>query len=375
MSKLLRVCIAVFLCLQLRAFARQTPAAPEPATQSQAEPSPKDPVLTHRPAPRPPAVSGAVSPEGRLHLDVLVTDDSGVPVSGLEPMDFKLLDNGQPRRVLSFRSFDGVTVKPDPPVEVILLLDTANAGLLQLALTREQIEKFLRRNGGHLAQPVSILLLTDAGLRVQPRPSTDGNALVELLAQIKPSVHTITSAMGSEGMVERFKLSGRSLALIADNERKKPGRKLLLWIGPGWPLLRQEENVYSQRSRELNFDSIVSLTNKLREARIALYSVGGGEEFFFQDYLKGVITEAQAASPNLALQVLAVASGGRTMDAGNGSELADQIDKITAEASAFYRLSFDPPPTPHADEYHELKIEIGKPGLTARTNTGYYNQP
>jgi hypothetical protein len=29
----------------------------------------------------------------------------------------------------------------------------------------------------------------------------------------------------------------------------------------------------------------------------------------------------------------------------------------------------------HADEYHELEVKVDKPGMKARTNTGYYAEP
>ena len=38
-------------------------------------------------------------------------------------------------------------------------------------------------------------------------------------------------------------------------------------------------------------------------------------------------------------------------------------------------MSFDPRHAAKPDEYHDLKVQIGTPGLSARTNTGYYNQP
>ena len=33
------------------------------------------------------------------------------------------------------------------------------------------------------------------------------------------------------------------------------------------------------------------------------------------------------------------------------------------------------PPAANKDEYHELKLEVSRPGLTAHINTGYYDQP
>jgi VWFA-related protein len=375
-------CAGLILCLPPIVLAQQSSTPAETDAASQAAPShippttaPGDPVLTRRLDSKPPSRRSMVTPEGRIKLDIMVTDAAGKPAFGLDPWDFKLLDDNQPRKILSFRSFHGVAARPNPPVEVILLLDTVNTELDQVAIAREQIKKFLRQNGGRLARPVSIMVLNGTGLRIQARPSTDGNAQAEALDHVKVSVHTITSAMGDDGAVERFQLSVRTLALIAENERKKPGRKVLLWIGSGWPLLSREDLVYSARNHVLNLDSIVSLSTSLREARIALYSLGGGQEFFYQPFLKGVTAETQADPPNLALPVLAVESGGRSVAVGNAAEMAAQLDRCIAEASAFYTLSFEPPHAKHADEYHELKVQVARPGLEVRTNTGYYNQP
>src|ERR1700728_2117572 len=56
----------------------------------------------------------------------MVTGKAGKPVSGLELKDFSVLDNKQPDKVVSFQAFDGTVIQPDPPVEVILLIDTIN---------------------------------------------------------------------------------------------------------------------------------------------------------------------------------------------------------------------------------------------------------
>jgi hypothetical protein len=61
-----------------------------------------------------------------IRLDVAVTDKDGHPVTGLKQQDFKLWDNGQPGKIVSWQAFDGVTTEPDPPVEVILVLDELN---------------------------------------------------------------------------------------------------------------------------------------------------------------------------------------------------------------------------------------------------------
>jgi VWFA-related protein len=363
--------LALLLCLPGLTMAQTTPAP---------SPEPDNPTLVLRPPAEAHRLPSPISPEGRIHLDVLVSDAGGKPVLGLLPSDFTILDNNQPRKLLSFRSYDGVNVKPAPPVEVILVVDTVNLPFQQISFIRQEIARFLRQNSGHLAQPVSLMLLTEAGLRIQPRPSVDGNALLTILDQIKGSVHGITAAMGAEGDLQRFQLSLRQMAAIAENEARRPGRKLLIWVGPGWPMLDSPNYSFSDKDQRRYFDAIVELSTRMREARMALYSVApassvmgaGTREFLYRDFLKGVRSPRQSDTGDLALKVLAVQSGGRIL--GPDNDIAGQIDNCIADADAFYTLSFNPPPAEHADEYHDLKVTVSQAALTVRTNTGYYNQ-
>jgi len=361
-------CFGFLLCLQVTALAQQTAEPP-------------DPVLTHRPPPKAAAAPSAVTAAGRMRLDISVTDASGKPVPGLGPQDFKVLDNNVARKILTFRSYDGITVKPEPPAEVILVIDTANLPFQQVAFTRDEVGKFLSENGGRLAEPVSIMVLSDTGLRVQPRPSTDGRALLGVLNDVKGSIHAINAAEGSEGDLERFQLSVRQLTTIAANEAQKPGRKLLIWVGPGWPMLDSSKYRFSERDQMRYFDTIVELSTKLREGRVVVDSAApaastmgsGMRTTLYQDFLKGVRTARQADSGNLALKVVALQSGGLVL--GPDNDLAGQIDRCVAEANAFYSLSFDPPKAALPNEFHDLKVEVDQAGATARTRTGYYNQP
>lgn len=368
--------IDVFILVLIIAATSNVAKAQGGATaQSAPKQESADPTLEHR---LPPEPKSPVIPEGKIQLDVVVTDQAGKPVVGLQPWDFKILDNDQPRKVMSFRAFDGTAVKPDPPVEVILVIDTVNLPFAQVSFARQQLEQFLQQNGGHLQQPVTIGLFTDTGVRMQSLPSTDGNALVSIVSGIKGSVRTLDSAMGADGMVQRFQLSVTNIATIAENETLKPGRKLLIWVGPGWPMLNRPDISYSERSQKLWFDSIVELSTRLREARIAVYSVSpvsatNENTFVYQSFLKGVSTFRQADSGNLSLKVLATQTGGEVF--GPGNDLVGQINRCVDDANAFYRISFDPPAAAHADEYHALKVTVDKPGTTVRTNTGYYNQP
>ena len=73
---------------------------------------------------------------------------------------------------------------------------------------------------------------------------------------------------------------------------------------------------------------------------------------------------------NLGLQVLAYQSGGRVFNSSN--DIAGEIASAATDANAYYVLSFDAPPPDGPVQYHALEVKLDKPGLTARTRTGYY---
>jgi hypothetical protein len=258
----------------------------------------------------------------------------------------------------------------------------------------DEIEKFLRQNGGHLAQPVSIFWLSSTGLwsPSQPQPSNDGNTLAACLDQ-KSELRAIWRGQNNRDAAPSSYLNFlplKALGTIAAVERQKPGRKLLLWIGPG---SGTGSGANFLADPQHFFDAIVWFSTLLREPRIALYSLSVGETELhpllysdplsswetgpvpppYQGYLKGVEAARQANRIHLDRKVLAVQSGGRVLDPSN--DLASQINRCVADASAWYTLSFDPHSADHPDEYHDLRVLVGKPGLTARTNTGYYDQP
>jgi hypothetical protein len=129
------------------------------------------------------------------------------------------------------------------------------------------------------------------------------------------------------------------------------------------------------------FNDIVTLSDRLRQARITLYAVdplgtddaAGFLTFGYKQFLKPVRKAGQVQFGHLALQVLAYQSGGRILNSSN--DVVGEIAACDADANAFYVLSFDGLPGDGPNEYHALEIKIDKPGLAARTRSGYYAQP
>ena len=79
---------------------------------------------------------------------------------------------------------------------------------------------------------------------------------------------------------------------------------------------------------------------------------------------------AGAQNGNLALQVLALESGGRVFNTGN--DVAGEIAVCAGDANAYYEVVYDIAPGDGPAEYHALEIKLGKRGLTPHTLTGIY---
>jgi VWFA-related protein len=319
------------------------------------------------PAPSPPA-------DNAIYLDVVVTPKSGAPVPGLEQKDFTILDNKAPQPITSFKAVQG----PDAPVEIILLIDAVNTAYTNIAYERGEIDKFLRSNGGRLSHPASLAIFTDAGVRMQNTFSTDGNALAASLDQETVALRSITRSAGFYGAEDRFSISMRALAQLGTNEAAHPGRKLIFWISPGWPLLTGPGVQLDGKQQQRLFAGIVDTSTQLRETRITLYNInplGANENslrtFYYEQFIKGVTKPQQVNVANLSLQVLAVQTGGLVLNSNN--DISAMLEQAFRDAGAWYEISFQPAAS-EPNEYHKIEIQVDKPGLIARTRQGYYGQ-
>lgn len=328
-------------------------------------------------APRPGSEPSAPAAEGNMRLDVMVADKSGRDVPGLGAGDFQLLDNGRPMQILSFKAFGGSAAPAQLPATVIIVFDTVNMPFENVSYTREQVAAFLRQNGGHLVFPVSLAFLTNTGIEMQSGAGTDGNEIAKHLEETVGHLRTIGNSAGSWGAIERFEFCVKMLATLVENIKDKPGRKLVIWAGPGWPMLSEPGINFSFKGQKAFFDSVVELNTMLREGQIELSSVSQGMPgqgtYLYESYLKGVKKPTQANPPNLALKVMAIQSGGRVIPPSN--DVASAIGTVVQDGAIYYEITFEPPKPDGPNEYHELKIKMSQAGLTARTTTGYYGQP
>jgi VWFA-related protein len=323
-------------------------------------------------APAPPAPPA----DRKITLDVVVSPKSGPPVADLQQQDFTLLDNNAPQTITSFKPVPG----REAPIRAVVVIDGVNATFQTVSVARLEIGKFLRAEGGRLAYPVALVIFTDKGPQSLGDFSTDGNALSAELDKADVALRSITRAAGFYGATERTDLSIRTLNQLAGKLEPIPGRKIVLWVSPGWPLLSGARVELDSKQEQSIFAEIVSVSTKLLQGRVTLYNVnplGTNESLdnasYYKDFLKGVSKPSQVAVGDLGLPVLATQSGGLVLNFNN--DIASLLQEALSDSAPYYELSFDPPPGDKRDEYHHLELKLAKPGLTARARQGYYSQP
>jgi VWFA-related protein len=311
----------------------------------------------------------------QIQLDVVVTPKSGPPVANLAQSDFTVIDNKVAQPIKAFKAISA----RQKPVNVILVVDAVNTSYSNMGYERSQITVFLKANGGQLAQPTALAIVTDTGAQMSQGFSTDGNLIDDTFEKFAIGLRNITRSTGVYGAEERFQISLKALTNIATSNNSGPGRTIVLWLSPGWPLLSGPGIQLTASQRQQLFATIVGLSNQLRNDRVTLYSVdslgtneGVGRVFLYQEYVKGVSKPGQVEIGDLSLQALAVQTGGMAL---NSSDVTGLLHQCLADLDAYYELTVDALPAEQPNEYHHLEVKVDKPGLVARARQGYYAQP
>lgn len=318
-------------------------------------------------------------------LHVTVTDKSGRLVSGLQKSDFTLLDN---RRSVPIQEFAPSSASQQPLV--VLVVDQVNTPgggsggnfgtFRNLSIAQTQIGKFLGGYQSHLPFPVSLVFLTDSGIS-QIKPTQDGASLSAALHDHKPELQAISNTAGINSQGNLFAISLNDLQSILTYEASVPQRKLIVWIGSGWPVLDNPSITLSVKQQKMFFQEIVTISNLLRTTGTTVYfvdpegntDVGTANTVLWQNYLKPVTRFSRAVPGSLALQVIAKQSGGLLRFGGNN--VAQEVSACTEDASGGYDITFQPQASPQPNTWHSLEVRLSRRNLKARTLDGYYAQP
>ena len=306
----------------------------------------------------------------------MVNSKSGQPVSNLRQEDFAILDNKTPRPITSFR----VMTPAQEPVEVILFIDAVNTPYQMVAYMRQYVGKFLQANEGKLAHPTAIAILTDQGVQIDSGFSTDGNALNDSLARHTIGLRTITSS-SQWGGLERLQicLNAFQQLLAAVSNSPRPQNRPLGFAGLATDL-RGPRVFFTAKQTQGMFSSVVSFSTQMRQDNVTLYNinpVGTGSIAGDRRLLPSLPQRRSQDQRRAVRQPRRPGARGPERRPHNrvGQRRYRQHPEVFKRSQSMVRNCFRPTTADKPNEYHQIQIKLDKPGLVARTRTGYYSNP
>lgn len=387
-----------------------------------------------------------------VQVDVIAEDKKGHPVDNLQRDSFAIYDQGKLQRIriftrnsvetgavsgqpLSAASGPGSTftnmaeARSGPSAVTIILIDSLNTKWVNQAYAREQIIKFLRqiRADDHIA----IYSMGFGGFRVLHDFTQDASGLVAELASWKgeakvqaiPEDSSAHPDLGRQlgewlkgtspdyiqsqlmGDSDRFGTaqSLRILTAIANQMAGIPGRKNLIWISEGFPLIDWSSLVdvaygaeaADQMSRTLTtpprgfgmadpgsfHDEMVAAMRTISDNNVAIYPVDAlclFEPFATTDgkssTTAGMKALAGIQARQNAMDVIAKRTGGKAFYETN--DLKHAIRRAMDDSKTTYTLGFYPDSVQLNGKFHPLKVTVvGRREVRLRYRQGYIDSP
>jgi VWFA-related protein len=314
-------------------------------------------------------------------VDVTVTDDQGNHVRGLKRSDFTVREDGNPQPLRSFKETRlDPTATPAPPRLApgtytsaqttpaagpvsVLLIDSLNSPPLGpkysefVVTAQHEIEHYI--NAMPQGTQVAIFSLSFRGLHLLQGFTADR----DLLSHAMDTNFLVLANDGrpfARGPYDNLDALNQIAAYVAPIK----GRKNLLWLAPGIPvlLLRDGGLSWSSGAPDLNYIHRVMDTFELFTAeQIAVSPVD----------TRGVKKNILGAAP--AMQAVADDTGGVAYLASN--DIKGEIAKAIDNSSDYYTLSYVPPPHTSAGHAHEITVIVSRPGLHLVYRKGYNDEP
>ena len=271
-----------------------------------------------------------------VQINVVALDKLGDPIDDLHASDFSIFDNGRPRPV-QFFAFEGGAAgatSPREPRSTAIVLDALNTGFSDQSYLRDQAIKAIERMS--LDESVAVLALTPA-LKIQFF-TRDRRLLRAAIENFQPMIPPY-------GLKRRVEVTLAALKTLADRMSKFSGRKSIVWITGGFLPLR-------------SYDGAIDATlRKINAADVAVYPVDA----------RGLTL----GSGNIfdSMNRIAETTGGRAYY--NGNNLAHSIEDAAGDGKSAYVIGFYLRDGDRDQRFHDLKIEVDRPGASLRYRRGY----
>jgi VWFA-related protein len=340
-------------------------------------------------------------------LDVVVTDSSGHPLTGLKSSDFKVTEEGEAQRLTHLeehhpmsagslsRLRTGPALPPNTftnftPVEntnssTVILLDALNTSLdAQMELRQQLIDAVKHIQPG---TPVALFQI-DTEMRLIQGFTSDPQALLEAARSKRDAISLQRPVRGSRDEYRRarfdilrsgFQLMGRYLSGF-------PGRKNLIWLTGSVPQTYMSDPLGTSFGRSFRDDFTIlandpdDLTDALTLSRVAVYPIDARGLMTPPQYSAGMNGrsspganlrfEGRQAFQHMDLDTIAEATGGKAYYNTNG--LKEVIVGIVDNGSNYYTLAYATTNKTWNGQFRHIKVALDRPGVRMQYRQGYY---
>lgn len=320
-------------------------------------------------------------------LDVTVLDKHDHPVAkGLTTDDFTITENQQPQRIFSFEppeahmaganAGEGSAVGKAPVS--IIVLDVLNSNLQEFGYIRHAVSRFLQAQPTPLKSPAELLVLGNHSLKMLQGYTTSKQDLIDALNDLPPAMpYKLSNDFAWQ--MERFGQSYDALVQIALFTRSMPGRKNVIWVGPGSPGIAASNLPPELAVRVRRY--VHETVNRLVDARISLFvihpdlKVDFTKPLFANRWLSAMneVVNPETGDPrsgDFNFGMFVSETGGKLYY--NRNDVDGEIARSQQMGSMYYTLSYQPPQGDADGRFRQIRVTLRDPNLHAVTKNGYF---
>lgn len=275
-----------------------------------------------------------------VQVVVSVTTKEGAPVPDLGVKDFVVRESGKPRKIDTFLRTQDAGDSDRAPVELVLLLDTSASMSKDLTQARDAIVDFAR----------AVPSFARGRVLAFDREAYDRAFDAQ---SVRPVVDQMIQLKGGAG-TRLFDAVIDGATLVSEGR----GRRVMVVFTDG-------EDSTSRRSR-------LEAGRALQDSEVTCYVISYASRLSSFDG-SGGSGERRVRDARRAIETLAHGSGGFVVD-GTSSDVVAELKRIMNDIEGLYVIGFIAAPATKA-EHRQLKVEVGRPGLTVRHREGYDTKP
>lgn len=266
-----------------------------------------------------------------VSLTVTATDPGGKYITDLNQDDFDVFEDGAKQQLTFFS-------KSQQPISLALLLDTSASMEERMGIAQEAAVGFARQL--HKEDQAEVIDF-DSQVRILSPFTNDGPALEKAIRS--------TTANGSTSLYNAIYISLKDLKKARAASADDIHRQAIVLLSDG-----------DDTSSLVEFDEVLDLAKR---SETAIYAIG---------LRQGEIGRREFKEAEFVLRQLSQETGGHVYFPSDVRELPKIYQSIWEELSSQYTIAYSSSNPKRDGAWRRIQIRVKRPGVIARTKTGYY---